>query len=641
MAVSAERNAQPPRYVENRHIDQIPPGARHGKPWHQFVFWFGGNINVFNVVLGAVVVLIGLTFWQALAAIAVGALIGALLIALHATQGPRLGVPQSIQSRGQFGFYGSAFMFPAVLLINVGFIAACLVIGAQAMTGVTSALTIPEWIVILAVPSVVIGIFGYRWIHWVMQATAVVVGVALVIILAQGLRYGVLPARETTWARPTSGLFLAGVALLVIDLLSYGPLVSDYTRYLPAATSGRRLFWGIYGGSVLATFCSCAVGAYLAALLPALGPVGAIGKVSGSWALVIMAVSLIDSNTVNAYTGAFQILAFGGMWRRFKAESLIVRLVPFVCVMAAGVVTAYLGYRSFVTNLTNFLDVLLVIFIPWSAVNLADYFLVRRGRYDVASFFTADGAYGRFAWRGLLAYTAGLAAEWPFVSQPDFTGPLVRTLGGADISWLVGWFAAAIAYLLLVALTPSTARLITRQHRQDKGAAALSGASSMTGLSGAGLRPGFLARGRKADVVQSRTCALISCAISTRTATAPPLAVQAPADAPLARYNAGPACLTPTCHGRGCSTVAVSATCWINSSRACTRVRVVCWSSAARRESARPFCWSICRPPRRDAGSPGRRASSPRWSSRSPACMRCAHRCLAASGCCRSRSATR
>ena len=491
MAVSAARNAQLPRYVENRHIDHIPAGARHGKPWHQFAFWFGGNVNVFNVVLGAVTVSIGLTFWRALIAIAVGTLIGALLIALHATQGPRLGVPQTIQSRGQFGFYGSAFMFPAVLLINVGFIAACLVIQAQAMTGVTSALTIPEWIVILAVPSVVIGIFGYRWIHRVMQATAVVVGVALVIMFAQGLRYGALPARETTWARPTSGLFLAGVALLVIDMLSYGPFVSDYTRYLPAATSGRRLFWGIYAGNVLATFFSCAVGAYLAALLPALGPVGAVGKVSGSWALVIMAVSLIDANTFNAYTGAFQILAFGGMWRRFKAESVTVRLVPFVCVMAAGVVTACLGYRSFVTNLTNFLDVLLVIFIPWSAVNLADYFLVRRGRYDVASFFTADGAYGRFAWRGLLAYAAGLAAEWPFVSQPDYTGPLVRTLGGADISWLVGWFAAAIAYLLLVALTPGTARhdpadrhdrLIARPHRQDQGATALSAASSMTRL---------------------------------------------------------------------------------------------------------------------------------------------------------------
>ena len=131
MAVSAARNAPLSRYVENRHIDHIPAGARHGKPWHQFAFWFGSNVNMFNVVVGAVVVSIGLTFSESLIAIAVGTLIGALLIALHATQGPRLGVPQTIQSRGQFGFYGSAFIFPAVLLINVGFIAAELVIQAR------------------------------------------------------------------------------------------------------------------------------------------------------------------------------------------------------------------------------------------------------------------------------------------------------------------------------------------------------------------------------------------------------------------------------------------------------------------------------------------------------------------------------
>src|SRR6266566_807444 len=211
MTETAVRNEQLRRYVETRHIDRIPAAARHGKPWHQFAFWWGGNVNVFNVVLGAVVVSIGLSFWWALIAIAAGTLIGALLIALHATQGPRLGVPQSIQSRGQFGFYGAAFMFPAVLLLNVGFIAAELVIQAQAMTGVTAALTIPAWIVIFAVPAVVIGIFGYRWIHRVMQATAVVVGVALVVMLVQGLRYGALPAREMTLARPPAGLFLAGV----------------------------------------------------------------------------------------------------------------------------------------------------------------------------------------------------------------------------------------------------------------------------------------------------------------------------------------------------------------------------------------------------------------------------------------------
>jgi len=286
-----------------------------------------------------------------------------------------------------------------------------------------------------------------------MQATAVVVGVSLVVMLIQGLRYGALPAAEMSLARPPAGLFLAGVALLVIDLLSFGPFVSDYTRYLPAATDGRRLFWAIYAGNVLATFFSCAVGAYLAALLPSLGPVAAIGKVSGSWALVVMAFSLVNAGTFNAYTGAFQILAFGNMWRRFRSESVAVRLIPFCVVMAAGTVVALLGYRSFVNNLSNFLDVLLVLFIPWSAVNLADYFVVRRARYDIGAFFLPASTYGNIAWRGLMAYAAGLAAEWPFVSQPDYHGSLVKHLGGADISWLVGWFMAAAVYLLLMRRT--------------------------------------------------------------------------------------------------------------------------------------------------------------------------------------------
>jgi nucleobase:cation symporter-1, NCS1 family len=453
------QNEQLRRYVETHHIDMIPAGARHGKPWHQAAFWAGANINVFNVVLGGVVVSIGLTFWWAIIAIAAGTLAGALFIALHATQGPRLGVPQTIQSRGQFGFYGAAFLFPCVLLLNVGFIAAQLVIQSQSAQGVIGSLTIPEWILILAVPAVVIGIFGYRWIHRVMQATVVIVGVSMIIMLIQGLRYGSLPAKETTLHAPAAGLFLAGAALLVIDMLSWAPFVSDYTRYLPVNTSGRRLFWAIYAGNVVSTIVACTIGAYLAALLPSLGPVAAIGKISGKWALVILTLSLINSDTLNAYTGAFQVLALGNMWRRFKSVSVMLRVVPFICVMAVGVLIALLGYKHFVNNLSNFLDVLLVIFIPWSAVNLTDYFLVRRGNYDVTAFFIPDGVYGKVAWRGLVAYAVGLAAEWPFVSQPDYVGPFVSHLGGADISWLVGFFVSAVVYLILVVSSaPETGR---------------------------------------------------------------------------------------------------------------------------------------------------------------------------------------
>ena len=83
------QNEQLRRYVETHHIDMIPAGARHGKPWQQAAFWAGANINVFNIVLGGVVVaFVGLTFWWAFIAIVVGTLAGELFIALHATQGP-------------------------------------------------------------------------------------------------------------------------------------------------------------------------------------------------------------------------------------------------------------------------------------------------------------------------------------------------------------------------------------------------------------------------------------------------------------------------------------------------------------------------------------------------------------------------
>jgi nucleobase:cation symporter-1, NCS1 family len=175
-----------------------------------------------------------------------------------------------------------------------------------------------------------------------------------------------------------------------------------------------------------------------------------------------MAFSLIDACTFNAYTGAFQILAFGNMWRRFKPISLRTRLIPFLVVMIAGMIVAMVGYKNFVTNLSNFLDVLLVIFIPWSAVNLTDYFVIRRGHYDVESFFVPNSIYGKVAWRGLLAYAVGLGAEWPFVSQPDYVGPLVAKLGGADISWIVGWVVAAALYLVLMRTSSASERVRTQ-----------------------------------------------------------------------------------------------------------------------------------------------------------------------------------
>ena len=90
---------------------------------------------------------------------------------------------------------------------------------------------------------------------------------------------------------------------------------------------------------------------------------------------------------------------------------------------------------------------LLFFFVPWSAINLVDYYLVKRGHYHVASFFTPDGIYGRIQWWACICYVITLAVQVPFLDQPFFVGSLVKPLGGADISWIVGFGLASLLYL--------------------------------------------------------------------------------------------------------------------------------------------------------------------------------------------------
>ena len=58
---------------------------------------------------------------------------------------------------------------------------------------------------------------------------------------------------------------------------------------------------------------------------------------------------------------------------------------------------------------------LLYVLVPWTSVNLVDYYFVRRGRYAVGQIFMPHGIYGAWGWRGLTAYGIGIVAMIPFV----------------------------------------------------------------------------------------------------------------------------------------------------------------------------------------------------------------------------------
>jgi purine-cytosine permease-like protein len=57
--------------------------------------------------------------------------------------------------------------------------------------------------------------------------------------------------------------------------------------------------------------------------------------------------------------------------------------------------------------------------------------------------------YGRWNWRGLVAYVGGFLAMIPFFSTDMFRGAVAQALGGADIAMLIGLPVSAAIYLLL------------------------------------------------------------------------------------------------------------------------------------------------------------------------------------------------
>lgn len=102
--------------------------------------------------------------------------------------------------------------------------------------------------------------------------------------------------------------------------------------------------------------------------------------------------------------------------------------------------------HSFLHDFSAFILFLLAFFTPWSAINLVDFYLISKERYDVPALSNPNGRYGRWNLRGILVYAFGVVIQLPFIATSFYTGPLVEHLGGTDISWIIGLTLPALVY---------------------------------------------------------------------------------------------------------------------------------------------------------------------------------------------------
>jgi nucleobase:cation symporter-1, NCS1 family len=240
--------------------------------------------------------------------------------------------------------------------------------------------------------------------------------------------------------------------------ISWAIYVSDYSRYLPPTVTVRKTFYWTYWGSALGGAWLMVVGALLAGWAgsnfsgTAIPEINAVGdKVFdgfGAIVLILAAIGLISVTALNMYGGSLTLISAIDSISKVK-PTLSVRILTIGFTAALSLIGALAATSNFLGNFEGFLLLVLYFFIPWTAVNLVDYYVVRRGHYAIAEIFNPNGMYGRWGWRGITAYTVGFVCMVPFFSVGTaYVGFIAHKLHGADISLFIGLPIAGILYYI-------------------------------------------------------------------------------------------------------------------------------------------------------------------------------------------------
>lgn len=429
--------------IEKHTIGYVPPQDRHGKVRDLFTLWFGGNIAPLPIVTGALgVQLFHLNLLWGVAAILVGHLLGGVLMALHSAQGPQMGIPQMIQSRAQFGSLGALLVVVIAGVMYIGFFASNIVLAGKSLHGVVAAVPVPVGIVIGALGSGIIGIIGYRFIHVLNRIGTWVLGIGIVV------GFGYIFSHVQSDDFLTRGGFnlagwLATVSLAALWQIAFAPYVSDYSRYLPADVKVSATFWTTYLGSALGSSLSFIFGAVAVLALPAgMDTMDAVKLATGTLGplmLVLFLLSVISHNALNLYGAVLSIITLVQTFAYRWIPTANSRAVLSLLVLSACCVVAVFASADFIGHFVDMVLVLLVVLVPWTAINLIDFYAIHKGDYDIQSIFQVDGGiYGRYNPQALVAYAVGIVVQIPFMNTPLYVGPIAEHINGADLSWLVG-----------------------------------------------------------------------------------------------------------------------------------------------------------------------------------------------------------
>ncbi len=396
--------------------------------------WGNLGISLLLPVAATFVVLPGRPLGVTILAIAVGAVIGSVLLGLGAAAGAGEGVPAMVLLRGLLGCRLS--YLPTVLNVAqcVGWATFEIVVIAEAAS---RALGTPRWPFALAA-GVLATVMAVRPLRAVRMLARYAVWLALAAIGYLFVQVLAQPLPAFTEGGASS--FWTAVDIVIALPVSWFPLDADYTRHVRGpnpAFVGAAVGYGL-ATVALFTLGVLALAAYGKAGLDVVGALLAVPL--GVVAIVVLLVVEVDEAFANVYSTAVSVQNFAA------------RLDRRVLAVIVGVVSTVLALTFDITAYEAFLFLIGAVFVPLVGVFVVAYQLMRSRAWDVS-----DTARARPLL--LLPWAAGFVA-YQLTLPTYFEGP-----GAGWTAWWTarqhalgidpnnGWSASLVSLAVAMVLT--------------------------------------------------------------------------------------------------------------------------------------------------------------------------------------------
>ena len=339
----------------------------------QTALWGHLGISLLLVVAGTFVLapdpsLPALSLAGAIVAIAVGAVLGNLLLGLGAQAGAETGAPAMVLVRGLLGRKGSWVPTGANIAQNLGWATVEIMVIAAAVGRLLSPSWRPVAVVATGVAATLMAlrplgvVRGYlkRVAGWVVLASTA-------YLFVQVLRRPLPPIGQGSWSA-----FWKATDIVIALPISWLPLAADYSRH---SRTPRAAFGGAAVGYGLAT-----VAFFLLGVLATAGDLAGddviaslLALPAGTVALLILVIDEVDEVFANVYSTVVSAQNLNpGLDRRWAAP-----VVGGTATVLALVFDDYVAYESFLLLLGS-------VFVPLFAAFVVDYYLVRRRSWDVS-----------------------------------------------------------------------------------------------------------------------------------------------------------------------------------------------------------------------------------------------------------------